>query len=94
LPSPENTLFCSILHSHARAIEVTGKEKLQHLAKAMGSKFVTKANGAGEIWIGGHKPAADYSESLKALGQDIAAGWKTKMDNQAKTEADDASSNT
>ena len=53
----------------------------------MGSKLALKPTGWGEIWLDGHKPAVNYTESLKSLGQAVAAGWKAKMDNQAKARA-------
>jgi hypothetical protein len=68
---------------HARAMEVAGRETLTDLAKTMGTNLVSKSNGSGEIWIDGQKPASDYVKGLTALAQLIAAGWKSKMDNQS-----------
>jgi hypothetical protein len=46
---------------HARAKDIAEPDDLQTLAKAMGSSFVAKPNGSGEIWIDGRKSASDYA---------------------------------
>jgi hypothetical protein len=71
----------------ARATSVVGEARLKELASALRSSFVAKPGGTGEIWIDGHKSGPSEAETLRALGQDIVAGWKAKTENEAKAEA-------
>jgi len=71
-----------------RAIEAVGKEYAGQFAEKMESKLELTPGGYGDIWIDGHKSAAGYAEPLRAFGKAIATGWKAKMDNQAKAEAE------
>lgn len=73
----------------ARAIEVIEAQNVEAFAKAIGSNFVRRPTGWGEIWIDGRKPASDYAQSLTALAQRIAVGWKTKMESQSQVEAEE-----
>lgn len=86
LYAPEKLAGRIQVYLQPRAIEAAGEEILQQLANSMGSKFEAKPSGWGEIWIDGHKPAKSYAETLTSLCQAIAAGWKTKMDNQGKAD--------
>jgi hypothetical protein len=71
----------------ARAVSAVGETTVKKLASALASSFISKPGGTGEIWIDGHKSVTSETETLKALGQAITAGWKAKMENQAKAEA-------
>ena len=71
----------------ARAIEAAAEEGVNRAANAMGSDFVLKPSGYGEIWIDGHKSASSYTETLRGLSECVATGWKAKRENQAKAEA-------
>lgn len=77
------------LYLHPRAIEAVGKDRLEQLAKEMESNFAIKPSGYGEIWVDGRKQGLEHTESLVALGNALAAGWKARVENQAKTEAED-----
>lgn len=71
----------------ARAIEAADGETVQQLAKHMGTSFVVKPAGWGEIWIDGHKSPSDYLEPLTKLAELIAAGWRLKTENQEQDES-------
>jgi hypothetical protein len=71
-----------------RAVEAIGDAELHRFASALGSKAVVKPNGLAELWIDVTKPATSYAEALSSIGQAIAAGWKSKMETQAKAEAE------
>ena len=80
------------LHLYPRAVEPIGEENLRHFASSMGSQFVLKPTGYGEIWIDTYKPVTEYAPALTALIQAIAAAWKEKREAQAKAEAEESSS--
>jgi len=69
---------------HARATGVVEPDNLRTLAEGMGSSFVSKPDGSGEIWVDGRRSASDYAQSLTTVAQRIAAGWKSKMENQSQ----------
>jgi hypothetical protein len=78
------------IYLQARAILAATEGGIQKLSSALGSTFVSKPGGWGEIWIDGRKPPSTYTDALTKLGQAIAAGWKNKTEYQDKTEAEDA----
>jgi hypothetical protein len=78
------------LYLQPRAMEAVGSNNARHFAEVMGAKLALKPDGSGEIWMDGHKPAANCGEALRSLGQAIVTGWKVKMENQAKAEAAEA----
>jgi len=90
LYAPEARKGAIQVNLQARAIEAVGKEHIEQIAGAMGSKLTLKPTGWGEIWIDGHKPTSGYLEHLRALGEAISAGQKAKMQKQVKAEAAEA----
>jgi hypothetical protein len=86
--APEKQLGRIQVYLHPRAIEAVGKGPLDQLANAMGSQLGIKPTGYGEIWLDGRKKSSKYRESLSALGKTLAAGWKTRVENQTKADAE------
>ncbi len=86
LYAPENRNGKIQILLQGRAIDAAGEKTVKQAAMAMGSAFVPKPSGWGEIWIGGHEAASRYTESLRGLSQAIADGWKAKMDKQQQAE--------
>jgi len=87
LYTPEQKKGLVQVYLQPRAMEAVGEDNVQKSADALGARLAIKPSKCGEIWLDGHKPAVNYTESLKSLGQAVAAGWKAKMDNQAKAQA-------
>lgn len=87
LYAPENKNGKVQAMLQARAIDAVGEDNLQQIVKVMGSTLVVRPNGCGEFWIDGHKSPSDYAETLTSLGNNLAAGWKAKMQKQAESEA-------
>lgn len=78
------------IYLQARAVLAATEARIQELASSLGSTFVPKPSGWGEIWIDGHKSPSTYTGALTQLGEAISSGWKDKTENQAKAEAEDA----
>ena len=59
------------------------------MTEALGSAFALKPTGWGEFWIDGHKLPSICAETLAALAQMIAAGWKAKREKQGSVDAEE-----
>jgi hypothetical protein len=71
----------------ARAIQAASRERVEQIAKDIGSHFSLKPSGWGEMLIDSNKPAVASAEKLGELADLIAQGWRARTQAETQKEA-------